>query len=162
MAWSRRIEPAMCTHYIHLWQQDLITWEQRLRDAPTLLSAKAALGELDLVPSGPSLYALAGIMGRTGRLGVDEFTRGGLRRAGELVRRAIIAEERSELVDANRRRIRRLAVGRHRRPTGPLSTLSTDIDDAGVPPCVAHETADNTFREQPDAEGSTCLSTDSP
>jgi len=63
MAWSRRIKPSMCEHYIALWKKDLDTWEQRLKDAPTGLSAKVALRELDLMPSGRSAYALAGIMG---------------------------------------------------------------------------------------------------
>ena len=63
MAWSRQISPSMCEHYIALWKQDLDTWEQRLKDIPTGLSVKAALRELDLMPSGRSPYALAGILG---------------------------------------------------------------------------------------------------
>ena len=63
MAWSRQISPSMCEHYIALWKKDLDTWEQRLKDAPRSLSVKAALSELDLMPSGRSPYALAGIMG---------------------------------------------------------------------------------------------------
>ena len=42
MAWSQRIEPAMCEHYIELWKKDLVTWEQRLRDVPRLSSVKAS------------------------------------------------------------------------------------------------------------------------
>ena len=56
MAWSQQIKPAMCEHYIALWKQDLVTWEQRLRDVPRLSSVKAALRELDLMPSGWSSY----------------------------------------------------------------------------------------------------------
>jgi glycosyltransferase involved in cell wall biosynthesis len=63
MVWSRKISPSMCEHYIALWKQDLDTWEQRLKDVPTGLSVKAALRELDLMPSGRSPYALAGILG---------------------------------------------------------------------------------------------------
>ena len=63
MEWSRQIEPSMCEHYIALWKQDLDTWEQRLKDVPRGPSVKAALRELDLMPSGRSPYALAGIMG---------------------------------------------------------------------------------------------------
>ncbi len=63
MVWSRQIKPSMCEHYITLWKQDLGTWKQRLKDIPTRLSVKAALRELDLMPSGRSPYALAGIMG---------------------------------------------------------------------------------------------------
>ena len=66
MEWSRQIEPSMCEHYIALWKQDLDTWGQRLKGAPRWLSAKAALSELDLMPSCPSPYALAGIMGGHG------------------------------------------------------------------------------------------------
>jgi glycosyltransferase involved in cell wall biosynthesis len=63
MGWSRQISPSMCEHYIALWKQDLDTWEQRLKDVPRGLSVKAALRELDLMPSGRSPYAVAGIMG---------------------------------------------------------------------------------------------------
>ena len=63
MAWSRQISPSMCEHYITLWKKDLDTWEQRLKDVPTGLSVKAALRELDLMPSGRSPYALARILG---------------------------------------------------------------------------------------------------
>lgn len=63
MAWSGQISPSMCEHYIALWKQDLNTWERRLKDIPTGLSVKAALRELDLMPSGRSPYALAGILG---------------------------------------------------------------------------------------------------
>ena len=63
MTWSRQISPSMCEHYIALWKKDLDTWEQRLKDVPTGLSVKAALRELDLMPSGRSPYALAGILG---------------------------------------------------------------------------------------------------
>jgi len=66
MAWSRQIKPSMCEHYLALWKRDLVTWEQRLKDAPRRFSAKAALIELDLIPSGPSSNALAGIMGGRG------------------------------------------------------------------------------------------------
>ncbi len=65
MAWSRQISPSMCEHYIALWKKDLGTWEQRLKDIPTGLSVKAALRELDLMPSGRSPYVLAGILGGT-------------------------------------------------------------------------------------------------
>jgi hypothetical protein len=64
MTRSWDIEPSMCEHYIALWKQDLDAWQQRLKGVPRLLSAKAALRELDLVPSGPSSYVLAGIFGR--------------------------------------------------------------------------------------------------
>jgi len=63
MKWSRQISPSMCEHYIALWKKDLETWEQRLKDVPRRSSAKVALRELDLMPSGRSPYALAGIMG---------------------------------------------------------------------------------------------------
>ena len=63
MAWSWQISPSMCEHYIALWKKDLDTWEQRLKDVPRGLSVKAALRELDLIPSGLSPYALAGILG---------------------------------------------------------------------------------------------------
>jgi hypothetical protein len=66
MAWSQEITPSMCEHYIALWRKDLDAWEQRLKDAPRWLSAKAALRELDLMPSGRSPYVLAGIMGGNG------------------------------------------------------------------------------------------------
>jgi hypothetical protein len=175
MIWSRQIEPLMCEHYIALWQQDLDTWEQRLKDVPARRSANAALRELDLAPSSPNLYALAGIIGgggednskdatatksrRTSDLAssIDEgksiptprgagiisasdsgrpFVRkltlgrqrgdgpaqGGIRRAGELVRRAIIAEERDSHPSA---------VGRHRRPLClPPAALSSNTEDA--------------------------------
>ena len=63
MEWSRQISPSMCEHYIALWKKDLGTWEQRLKDVPRGLSVKSALRELDLILSGRSPYALAGIMG---------------------------------------------------------------------------------------------------
>ena len=63
MEWSRQISPSMCEHYIALWKEDLDTWGQRLKDTPRGLSVKAAVRELDLIPSGRSPYALAGIMG---------------------------------------------------------------------------------------------------
>jgi glycosyltransferase involved in cell wall biosynthesis len=63
MEWSRQISPSMCEHYIALWKEDLDTWGQRLKDAPRGLSVKAAVRELDLMPSGRSPYAVAGIMG---------------------------------------------------------------------------------------------------
>jgi glycosyltransferase involved in cell wall biosynthesis len=63
MDWSRQISPSTCEHYIALWKQDLDTWEQRLKDVPRGLSVKTALRELDLMPSGRSPYALAGILG---------------------------------------------------------------------------------------------------
>ncbi len=63
MEWSRQISPPMCEHYIALWKEDLGTWGQRLKDTPRGLSIKGAVRELDLMPSGPSPYALAGIMG---------------------------------------------------------------------------------------------------
>ena len=66
MICSKQIAPSMCQQYITLWKQDLQTWEQRLKDVPRLLSAKAALRELGLMPSGPSPYTLAGIIGGTG------------------------------------------------------------------------------------------------
>jgi glycosyltransferase involved in cell wall biosynthesis len=66
MAWSGQINPSMCENYIALWKQDLDTWQQRMKDAPGWLSAKAALRELGLAPSGRSPYALAGIMGGSG------------------------------------------------------------------------------------------------
>jgi glycosyltransferase involved in cell wall biosynthesis len=132
MAWTREIEPSMCEHYIALWQQDLGTWEQRLKDAPTLLSAKAALSELDLVPSGPSPHTLAGIMDGSGRQKGDGPTRDGIRRAGECVRRAIVAEERSEPADVSRNRDNHpLAVGRHRGRSKPgPALLSSNTEDA--------------------------------
>jgi hypothetical protein len=76
MALSQRIEPSMCADYIALWQQDLGAWAQRLKDAPTLLSPKTALRELDLAPSGPSIYALAGIMGGSEADLTKDFDRG--------------------------------------------------------------------------------------
>jgi len=115
MAWTRRIEPSMCEHYIALWQQDLAAWEQRLKDVPTLLSAKAALRELDLELSGPSVQALAGIMGGSSRQKEDVPIQGKIRRASERVWRAIVGEERSEPADVSRNRDSLpLAVGRHR------------------------------------------------
>lgn len=63
MEWSQQISPSMCEHYIALWKEDLDTWGQRLKDAPRGLSVKSAVRELDLMPSGRSPYALAGIMG---------------------------------------------------------------------------------------------------
>ena len=76
MAWSRQIKPSMCEHYIALWQKDLDTWEQRMKDAPRRLSVKAALRELDLVPSGRSPYALAGIMGGSGYATAEDCSAG--------------------------------------------------------------------------------------
>src|SRR5262249_1703773 len=67
MRWSRHVEPGMCSHYIDLWQNDLITWKRRLIDAPTLLSTTAALRELDLALSRPSLDAPSRIMVRNSR-----------------------------------------------------------------------------------------------
>jgi hypothetical protein len=64
-AWSQRIEPAMCEHYIELWKKDLVTWEQRLRDVPRLSSVKAVLRELDLLPSGRNSNFLGRIIGGT-------------------------------------------------------------------------------------------------
>ena len=59
----RQIKPSMCEHYVALWKHDMDAWEQRLKSVPTGLSVKAALRELDLMPSGRSPYALAGILG---------------------------------------------------------------------------------------------------
>jgi hypothetical protein len=183
MTWTRQIEPSMCEHYITLWQKDLGTWEQRLNDAPTRLSAKAALRKLDLVPSGPSINALAGIMHgseydvakdvtkRTSPIksslacSVDdsksilrsqetdhinlsdnsrpfmrEFlpgrkrghgsNRDGIRRAGELIRRAIVAEEHYEPADGSRNRDSPpLSVGRHRSPKLPPVVLANNTED---------------------------------
>ena len=62
MACSRRIESTTCEQYIARWQQDLGTWEQRMKDVPSLPSAKAALRELDLTLSDRNPYVLAGII----------------------------------------------------------------------------------------------------
>jgi glycosyltransferase involved in cell wall biosynthesis len=185
MKWSRQIDPSMCEHYIALWKKDLDTWEQRLKDVSRQRSARAALGELDLVASGRSPYALAGIMGdgdgfwkdaSKGKVpiasslapdimsmissqgfGVIADNDSGLsfgrdlpsqehngdvpagsaisrvsRRASELVRRVMIAEERPEPVDAFRDRDRRpLISGRHRRASELVpAVLSSSIEDA--------------------------------
>lgn len=115
MTWLRRIEPAMCAHYIDLWQQDLITWEWWLKDAPTSISAKAALRELNLVPSGPSLHVLAGIIGNSEKRESDEPARSRLGRTGERFLRIIVYDEPSELVDVSQDwDCRPLAAGRHR------------------------------------------------
>ena len=63
MAWCDVIKPSMCERYIRLWRQDLITWEHHLEATPVGLSAKAALGLLDLAPAAPSLYQLSGVIG---------------------------------------------------------------------------------------------------
>ncbi len=123
MIWSSQIKPSMCTHYIALWQRDLITWEQWLKDAPAPISAKAALGELDLVASGPSIHALAGIMGVSKRQAGGP-TRSGIRSTGERFRRATVVEERSEPADINRSQDSgQLIVGRHRGAPKPARTL---------------------------------------
>jgi hypothetical protein len=71
MTCSRVIEPSMCEQYVALWQRDLGTWKQRLKDVPRLPSAKAALRELDLAPSHRNPYELAGIT-RSSRSGVTK------------------------------------------------------------------------------------------
>ncbi len=115
IACSQQIDPSMCEHYVGLWKRDLGTWEQRLKETPRGLSAKAALSELDLVPSGPSIHALAGIMGGSSRQKADEPIQGGIRRAGERVWRRIVAEKQSEPADISRNRDDApLAAGRHR------------------------------------------------
>ncbi len=139
LTWNRQIEPSMCEHYLALWRQDLGAWGQRLKDAPTPLSAKAALRELDLMPSGPSLYALAGIMGGSVHDGPKDAAAGqvsvsagpgGLRRVGELVRRAIVVEERSEPPDVGRNRDNRPStVGRHRVSSELPATALSDITE---------------------------------
>jgi hypothetical protein len=64
MEWSQQIQPSMCEDYLTLWKQDLVAWERRLKQAPTVLSAKQALREIDLTPSAQSPYWLAGIIGK--------------------------------------------------------------------------------------------------
>lgn len=135
MTWTRQIEPSMCEHYVTCWRRDLGTWAQRLKDTPTLLSAKGAFRELGLVPSGPSLYSLAGIMGEsayvvskgsaTGQIPVRPGS-GENRHLRGLVRRAIVLEERAEPPDVSRDRDNRpLTVGRHRvSPELPVAGLS--------------------------------------
>jgi glycosyltransferase involved in cell wall biosynthesis len=126
MAWCQVIEPAMCEHYIGLWQQDLSVWEQRLRAVPTGLSTRAALGQLDLAPAASSPAQLAGIIGGAGRTvpaptgkavlvpAVGEVPGRGVigrmsRRAGEMALRALLAKEPADRADA----------GRHRKPQEP-------------------------------------------
>ena len=172
---TQQIKPPACEKYIALWKQDLEAWEQRLKDIPRLPSVTAALRALDLRPSGPSAYVLAGIIGGSsggaskdfpagevlipsslppgvaegiksivaprgagvitngdGGLSFgpdfppeehrgDEPVRGAIgrmsRRASEIIRRALVAEARSEPEDISRNRDSgRLAAGRHRRP----------------------------------------------
>lgn len=109
MAWCQKIEPAMCEHYIEIWQQDLITWERRLKSVPAELSAEAALGQLDLTLARP--HELSGTIGK-GREIVPSAISGAAavvspesgvssrgvisrmsRRARELALRALLAEE---------------------------------------------------------------------
>lgn len=132
LSWSRQIEPRMCTHYISLWRRDLITWEQRLKEAPTLHSAHAALRELDLEPFGPGLDAPAGITGASGRQKGDWPTRDGIRRIGGLVRRTEVSRERFEPAAAYwNPDYPPLIAGRHRgAPKPALAFLSSRADDA--------------------------------
>ena len=191
MKWTWQIKPSMCEHYIKLWKQDLGTWEERLKETPRGLSAKAALSELDLTLSAPSLYVLSGIIGRSAGGGSkrvaanegsaslslmpdtteriksiaapveddviassgaapfsvrellreaqtsDGLARGVIgrmsRRAGELVRWAIVAEERPESVDISwSRDSNKSATGRHRRVPEFPPMISTNSADAGA------------------------------
>jgi hypothetical protein len=97
-----------------------------------MLSAKAALRELDLAPSGPSLYSLAGIMGGTGNDVAKDAAAGqaplgfdGIRHIRRLVRQAIVVEEPSAPADISLSRD--LAVGRHRGSPVPRPAVLPSI-----------------------------------
>jgi hypothetical protein len=139
MDWCRKIEPTMCEHYIEIWQQDLVTWERRLKSLATRLSAEAALGQLDLAPA--SLRELSGkISGNQGRapdsameltslasLGGDASGQGIIGRTGrrtrELALRALLAEGLVSRAGISRSgEGSQLTAGRHRRPAEHPST----------------------------------------
>jgi hypothetical protein len=138
MDWCQKIEPAMCEHYIGIWQQDLVTWEQRLKSVPTGLSAEAALGQLDLPPTA-SLHELSGISGEGQEIAPgpvtemavlaapesDASSRGVIgrmsRRARELALRALLAEEPGSGVGESRiEECSPLVAGRRRKSQGHL------------------------------------------
>lgn len=132
MSWSRQVEPWMCSHYIDLWQHDLITWKQRLKDAPTLLSVTAALRELDLALSDPSLHAPNRIL--TGNVkpknGWPNWD--GIRRGNAPIRHAEVSKERFGRVAAYWNPDHRpLISGRHRgMPKPALALLSSKAENA--------------------------------
>jgi len=64
MAFSENIYPSLCERYVSLWKKDLGAWEQTLKELPRSLSAREALGELDLKLSDQNPYVLAGIIRR--------------------------------------------------------------------------------------------------
>ena len=45
---SMQIEPALCEHYVKLWRNDLVFWEQTLKETPRLSSVTEALSQLGL------------------------------------------------------------------------------------------------------------------
>jgi hypothetical protein len=46
---SMQIEPSLCEHYVKLWRNDLVFWEQTLKETPRLSTVTEALSHLDLV-----------------------------------------------------------------------------------------------------------------
>ena len=151
MAWCEVIEPAMCEHYIRLWQQDLDVWEQHLKAAPTGLTAKTALGRLDLTPAARGLYQLSGIIGGgQSRLSGSAMGTGALplpvgdapdrrvigrtsRWAGELALRVLSALAKEPGRGAGVSRIGEggpLVAGRHRKPP---EIHSTALDSNALP-----------------------------
>jgi hypothetical protein len=151
MAWCREIEPAMCEHYIRIWQQDLVAWDRRLKTAPTGLSAKAALDRLDLASATPGLCQRSGIAGGgpdrvPGRDAAapalaspegDTSGRGAIgrmsRRARELALRALLAEEPGSGVGVSHIRESSPLVARWYRKPQELHSAGPDSSERPTP-----------------------------